>query len=116
MSTNWHPELPPRGRNLPERWYEVGYSKVHHGHFDASRPWCVILRSRPGTPGEPSDGVRHMSSYPTRAEAIREVAKNRALMSRRYKTAKAKADKVYEEEVAKFVAVLELVVPQEGPQ
>lgn len=113
---SWYPELPPRGRNLPEKWYEVGYSTVHHGHFDPDRPWCVILRSRPGTPGEPHDGIRHMNSYPTRERAIAEVAKNRALSSKRYQTAKAKADRIYEEETAKFAAVLELVVPQEGPQ
>ena len=99
-----------------DRWYEVRWSQYHHGQYVPDRPWCEVLRSFPGTPGEPSDGIRYMTSYADRERAIAEVAKARAFMSPRYLRAKAKLEAIFAEEVAKMTTIVDTETPKEGPE
>lgn len=86
--------------------YEVLWSVWHHGQHVSERPWCLIFRSPPGTPGEPHDGIRYLSSYETRERAIYECAKSRAAMSKVLQRGRFKLDaltkSVIEQEAAKL--------------
>ena len=97
------------------RWYDVIWSVSHHGQYVPDRPWCLILRSKPGTPGEPSNGIRYMKSYATREEAIRECAKERAFRSKTYQRIKVKLQAEFERQVGLAVLELERDAPTGPP-
>ena len=98
----------------PETRYEVYWTQHHHGEYVPDRPWCAILRSKPGTPGEPTNGIRIMRSFETRDEVISYVAKELSYSDRRVARARAKMELLQSQVLLEIIADLSATAPT-GP-
>jgi hypothetical protein len=87
--------------------YEVEFTAWAHGAYTPERPWKVVSVSKPGTPGDPANGRRYMTSYDTRERAIQEAAKQNAFGTKRYQTALKRAQLILEDQTALEIAKLE---------